>query len=125
MIPRESMYRPFALILFTAFTGSGVLHAQPVRSPEDKGAPPFKMLKEGENPPLDANDNFVIGPKYVAAPERKPVPGVPQGKVHQFVIDSKETKLLNPGIARKQFGKLDPNNPKTLIVETHEIDYKR
>jgi iron(III)-enterobactin esterase len=39
--------------------------------------------------------------------------------------DSKETKLLNPGIARKEYGKVDPNNPKTLIVETHPIDYQR
>ena len=53
------------------------------------------------------------------------VEGVPQGKVKQFTIDSKETKLFNPGIARKVFGKVDPNNPKTLIVETHTIDYKR
>ena len=45
--------------------------------------------------------------------------------MQQFVIDSKETKLFNPGIARKEFGKVDPKNPKTLIVETHTIDYKR
>lgn len=25
--------------------------------------PPFEVLNEGENPPLDAYDNFVIGPK--------------------------------------------------------------
>ena len=43
----------------------------------------------------------------------------------QFEFDSKETKLFNPGIARKEFGKVDPNNPKTLIVQTHNIDYKR
>jgi len=30
-----------------------------------------------------------------------------------------------PGIARKVFGKVDPKNPKTLIVETHTIDCKR
>ena len=91
-----------------------------------KGAPPFKMLREGENPPLDAYDNFVIGPKYVLqAPERKKGgKDVPEGKVEQFVIDSKDTKLFNPGIARKAFGKVDPNNPKTLIVETNTIDYK-
>ena len=83
------------------------------------------MLKEGENPPLDAYDNFVIGPNYVPAPERKKVEGVPEGKVEQFEIDSKETKLFNPGIARDEFGKVDPSNPKTLIVETHPIDYKR
>src|SRR5438445_4018977 len=113
------------LVLFAALACSGVSNAQPVREYDDKGAPPFKVLKEGENPPLDAYDNFVIGPKYVSAPERKVVEGSPQGKVQQFVIDSKETKLLNPGIARKQFGTVDPNNPKTLIVETHNIDYKR
>ncbi len=50
---------------------------------------------------------------------------MPQGNVQQFEIDSKETKLFNPGIARDVFGSVDPNNPKTLIVETHPIDYKR
>jgi enterochelin esterase-like enzyme len=45
--------------------------------------------------------------------------------VEQFVIDSKETRLFNPGIARKEKGTVAPNNPKTLIVETHPIDYKR
>src|SRR5579864_732747 len=118
------MHTRFTLILIAALAGS-VLLAAPARKYDDKGAPPFKVLKEGENPPLDADDNFVIGPKYVPAPERKKVDGVPEGKVEQFVIDSKETKLLNPGIARKKFGKVDPKNPKTLIVETHDIDYKR
>ncbi len=114
-----------ALVLTAAFACSGWSVAQPVRNPDDKGAPPFKVLKEGENPPLDAYDNFVIGPKYVAAPERKVVEGVPQGKVTQFEFDSKDTKLFNPGIARTVFGTVDPKNPKTLIVETHAIDYKR
>ena len=118
------MNKFLALALLVALTSS-VLLAAPVRKYDDKGAPPFKVLKEGENPPLDANDNFVIGPKYPSAPERKKVDGVPEGKVEQFVIDSKETKLFNPGIARKEFGKVDPKNPKTLIVETHPIDYKR
>jgi len=99
--------------------------APPVRQFDAPGAPPFKVLKPGESPPLDAYDNFVIGPKYVPAPERKVVNGVPQGKVQQFTIDSRETKIYNPGIARKKFGTVDPRNPKTLIVDTHEIDYKR
>src|SRR5215469_8949168 len=119
------MFRLSALILIVAFACAGLSVAQPVRKYDDKGAPPFKVLKEGENPPLDAYDNFVIGPKYAPAPDRKKVEGVPEGKVEQFVIDSKDTKLFNPGIARKEFGKVDPNNPKTLIVETHAIDYKR
>ena len=119
------MYKLSALALCTVLACSNLSVAQPVRKYDDKGAPPFKVLKEGENPPLDAYDNFVIGPKYTPAPERKKVEGVPEGKVQQFAIDSKETKLFNPGIARKVFGKVDPNNPKTLIVETHTIDYKR
>jgi hypothetical protein len=112
-------------VLITVLACSNSAPAQPVRKYDDKGAPPFKVLKEGENPPLDTHDNFVIGPKYVPAPERKKVEGVPEGHVEQFLIDSKDTKLFNPGIARKEFGKVDPKNPKTLIVETHTIDYKR
>jgi iron(III)-enterobactin esterase len=113
------------LALIAALAGSGVATAQPVRKYDDKGAPPFKVLNEGEKPPLDAYDNFVIGPKYTPAPERKVVEGVPQGKVQQFEIDSKETKLFNPGIKRDKFGTVDPKNPKTLIVETTTFDYKR
>jgi enterochelin esterase family protein len=119
------MFKPQMALLITAFACSSLLAAPPVRKFDDPGAPPFKLLKVGENPPLDANDNFVVGPKYVPAPERKKVDGAPEGKVKQFVIDSKETKLFNPGIARNEFGKVDPNNPKTVVVETHNVDYKR
>lgn len=101
--------------------------APPTRKFDAEGAPPFVRLdsKPGTNPPLDVNGNFLIGPEYTAAPENRAVEGVPRGRVQQFTIDSKETKLLNPGIAREVFGTVDPNNPKTLIVETHEIDYQR
>ncbi len=101
--------------------------APPVRLFDAKGAPEFIRLdgKPGVNPPADANGNYVIGPEYRTAPEFSVVEGVPQGKVKQFEIDSKETKLLNPGIARKVFGTVDPQNPKTLVVDTFEIDYKR
>jgi iron(III)-enterobactin esterase len=114
-----------SLVLIAVLACSGASSAQPVRKYDDKGAPPFKVLNEGENPPLDAYDNFVIGPKYVPAPERKKADGVPEGKVEQFEIDSKETKLFNPGIKRDKFGTVDPKNPKTLIVETKAFDYKR
>jgi enterochelin esterase-like enzyme len=119
------MFKLRMALLLTALACCNLSAAPPVRKYDDTGAPPFKVLKEGETPPLDANDNFVVGPKYVPAPERKKVAGVPEGQVRQFDIDSKETKLFNPGIARKQFGTADPNNPKTLIVETHPIDYTR
>src|SRR6476661_133711 len=120
------MSKTWATLLFcTLFITQNAFAQPPVRKFDDPGSPPFKVLKTGENPPLNVDGNFVIGPEYTPAPERKTVEGVPQGKVKQFVIDSKETKLFNPGIARKVFGKVDPSNPKTLIVETHPIDYKR
>jgi enterochelin esterase-like enzyme len=97
----------------------------PVRKYDAPGAPAFKRLKPGENPPVDADGNFVIGPDYSRAPEYQLVKGVPRGKIQQFTMDSKDGKLFNPGIARKVFGKVDPKNPRTLIVETHPIDYKR
>jgi enterochelin esterase-like enzyme len=79
----------------------------------------------GKNPPADMDGDFLIGPDYVPAPELTVVEGVPQGKVQQFSLDSKDSKFYNPGIARDVFGTVDPNNPKTLIVQTHPIDYKR
>jgi enterochelin esterase family protein len=118
------MFKPSMTVLITVLT-CVILFAAPVRKYDDAGAPPFKVLAEGEKPPLDAYANFVIGPKYVPAPERKMVKGVPQGKVQQFTIDSKDTKIYNPGIARKKFGSPDPKNPKTLIVNTHKMDFKR
>src|SRR6476469_5954613 len=117
------MLKPMMALLIAAFACSNALAQPPTRKSDDPGAPPFKVLKEGENPPLDAYDNFVIGPNYVPAPERKKADGVPEGKVEQFEIDSKETRLFNPGIARDQFGKVDPSNPKPLIVGTRNIDY--
>jgi iron(III)-enterobactin esterase len=119
------MFKPLIALLITVLASPSVLAQPPAREFDDPGAPPFKVLKEGENPTLDANDNFVIGPKYVPAPERKKVDGVPEGRVEQLVIDPKKTRLFNPGIARDKLGKVDPSNPKTLIVETHTIDYKR
>lgn len=77
------------------------------------------------NPPADTDGDFLIGPDYVPALELTVVEGVPQGKVQQFGMDSKDSKFFNPGIARDIFGTVDPNNPKTLIVQTHPIDYQR
>jgi enterochelin esterase-like enzyme len=78
----------------------------------------------GANPPSNVDGNFLIGPVYVPAPELTVAAGVPQGKVEQFSMDSADSKFY-PGIARKAFGTLDPNNPKTLVVETHPAMYRR
>jgi enterochelin esterase-like enzyme len=78
----------------------------------------------GANPPPNVDGNFLIGPAYVPAPELTVTEGVPQGRVEQFSMNSADSKFY-PGIARKVFGTVDPNNPKTLIVETHPAPYRR
>ena len=78
----------------------------------------------GVNPPVDADGNFLVGPDYVPAPERAVTEGVPQGRVQQFTMDSADSRFY-PGIGRDAFGTVDPNNPKTLIVKSHPMSYKR
>jgi enterochelin esterase-like enzyme len=109
----------------------------PTRSPNAPGTPKLIPVgaKPGEpnilrgapgmNPPAGADGDFLIGPDYVPAPELNVIEGVPQGKVQQFSMDSTNSKFFNPGIARDVFGTIDPNNLKTLIVQTHPIDYQR
>jgi len=97
----------------------------PTRPFDAPGAPSFTVIGgQGANAPVDANGNFVIGPDYVPAPELAVRPGVPQGMVQQFVMDSKDSKFY-PGIGRDVFGTVDPANPKTLIVATHAAPYQR
>ena len=94
----------------------------PTRAPDIPGAPAF--TKVTGNAPINKSGDFLIGPDYVQAPEFAAVDGVPQGKVHQFVMDSKDSKFY-PGIARDVFGTPDPNNPKSLIVDSHPAPYTR
>ena len=78
----------------------------------------------GANPPATMDGNFLVGPTYVRAPELTENTNVLTGKVQQFSIDSAASKSY-PGIGRSVFGTVDPNNPKTLIVETHPVLYQR
>ncbi len=78
----------------------------------------------GVNPPFTVDGNFLIGPVYVKPPELTENPEVPKGKVQQFSMDSADSKFY-PGIGRNVFGTVDPNNPKTLIVDIHPAPYKR
>ena len=117
-----------ALSLGLAIAFPCLVTAQPpTRRFDAPSAPDFSLVtgENAPNPPLNADGNFLIGPKYVPAPERNQRADVPKGRVQQFTMDSRDGKRFNPGIARKVFGKVDPKNPKTLIVDTHEIDYKR
>ena len=139
-----------ALIVTTACGGAG---RPPTRLPTDPGTPALTpagpnaealakaaltktpaasdaaanptQAEPGANPPPNVDGNFLIGPTYMRAPELSVNTNVPPGRVEQFSMDSTNSKFYNPGIARNVFGTVDPNNPKTLIVETHPIDYRR
>ena len=66
----------------------------------------------------------IVGPQYTPAPELQLAQGVPAGTVRQFILESTGSKFY-PGIARDVFGTVDPNNPRTLIVETHPQPWQR
>lgn len=113
----------------------GARPAPPTRQPDESGAPEFTVVgvvaggpkwhaAPGANPPVDAEGNFIIGPEYVPAPELEVFEGVPHGRVEQFVMDSADSKFY-PGITRDAFGTVDPDNPRTLIVETRPQPYTR
>src|SRR4051812_24626966 len=40
----------------------------------------------GQNPPIDADGDFLIGPDYSPAPELAAVEGVPKGTVQKFTM---------------------------------------
>lgn len=127
MLPLRTILIPGFAILFLSPAAADKKPEPPTRPFDAHGAPKFIRLddKPDVNPPLEAGGDYVVGPEYIPATELKIVADVPQGRVEQFIIDSRETERFNPGIAREEFGIVDPDNPKTLIVETHEIDYTR
>ena len=97
----------------------------PTRAPDGPGAPKFIALAQaGANPPADRDGNFVIGPEYVAPRELEVASGIAQGRVEQFAMDSSASKYF-PGIARTAPGTVDPDNPRTLRLDTRPQPYQR
>lgn len=99
----------------------------PTRDPNTPGYVKAKELPDGAVPPANADGNFIIGPTHNPAPEMTVQEGVPQGTVHEFTMESKDSKIY-PGIARERgtFGTPDPSNPAKLIVTTsHPAPYTR
>jgi len=99
----------------------------PTRDPNTAGYVKATELPDGAVPAADVNGNFIIGPTHNAASEMTPQPGVPQGTIHNFTMESAASKMY-PGIAREQgtFGTPDPNNPAKLDVTTsHPAPYTR
>ncbi len=96
---------------------------KPAAPDADAASNPTEAMP-GANPPSDVDGNFLIGPVYAHAPELTVNTNVPQGRGEQFSMDSSDSKFY-PGIARNVFGTVDPNNSKTLVVETHSAPYMR
>jgi enterochelin esterase-like enzyme len=89
----------------------------PIRDPHTAGYVEAKELPDGTLPSPAASGNFIIGATHAPAPELSAAEAVPTGTVHEFTMESKDSKLY-PGIARDPgtFGTPDPNNPAKLIV---------
>jgi enterochelin esterase-like enzyme len=98
----------------------------PTRDPNTPGYVKAKELPDGTVPPADAYGNFIIGPTHPASDMTRE-PGVPQGTIHNFTMESTASKIY-PGIVREQgtFGTPDSNNPAKLDVTTsHAAPYTR
>lgn len=97
----------------------GTRPPSPTRDPNTPGYVKKTELPDGAVPPAAAYGNFIIGPTYTPAPEMSVQPGVPQGTVHKFTMESTDSKIY-PGIRREPdtFGTPDPNNPAKLDVTT-------
>lgn len=122
-------FAPIACILAGATTATGVAarEAPPARDPHTPGYVEAKELPDGDVPPVDASGNFIIGPTHKPAPEMATIAGVPRGKVFEFTMESKDSKIY-PGIAREEgtFGTPDPSNSAKLDVTTsHAAPYTR
>jgi enterochelin esterase-like enzyme len=65
-------------------------------------------------PTADADGNFVIGPPYEPAPELTVRPGVPVGTVHEFTMESTDSRIY-PGIARNRPGEVVPYTRRVAV----------
>ena len=99
----------------------------PTRDPHSAGYVSAKDLPDGTTAPANADGDFILGPTHPAAVEATTRPGVPQGSIYEFPMNSADSRLY-PGIARDAgtFGTVDPTNPAKLIVTTsHPAPYTR
>jgi len=98
----------------------------PTRDPHTPGYVKAKELPDGANAPAKEDGNFIIGPTYKPAPETVVKEVVPQGTVHEFAMESTDSKIY-PGIKREPgtFARPDPADPKKLIVNSYPAPYTR
>jgi iron(III)-enterobactin esterase len=112
--------------LRTAIAQTPARPPAPTRDPHTPGYVKAKELPDGALPSPKENGSFIIGPTHNPAPEMSVKEGVPQGRVFEFTMDSKDSKIY-PGIARETgtFAQPDPANPSKLIVNSRPAPYTR
>jgi iron(III)-enterobactin esterase len=71
----------------------------------------------------DKNE-FRIGPEYADAPEMKVLSDVPKGTVHEFIMDSKDSKFY-PGISKERPGELVPYRRQVGVYVPVGLDPKK
>jgi enterochelin esterase family protein len=99
----------------------------PTRDPRTPGFVAATDLPDGTLPAPSQDGNFILGPTHTPAPQVQTSPGVPQGEVSEFLLNSAESKFY-PGIVREPetFGTPDANDPAKLVVTTsHPAPYTR
>ena len=96
----------------------------PTRDPNTPGYVKAKELPDGTLPSPKQNGNFIIGPTHNPDPAMTVQPGVPQGTVIDFTMESKDSKIY-PGIARERntFPRQDPADPTKLVMFADQTAY--
>lgn len=67
----------------------------------------------------DIDGDFTIGPTYVDAPELTIKDGVPKGTLHEFTMNSTDSKIY-PGIAKDKPGQVVPYQRKVAVYIPHQ-----
>ncbi len=126
--------KPLCAALLLGLTASvypaiatAVRQKPPARDPHSPGFVQAKELADGAVPRAGAEGNFILGPTHNRAAEMIVQQDVPQGVVHNFTMQSADSKLY-PGIAREPntFGTVDPAEPAKLVLTTsHPAPYTR
>jgi iron(III)-enterobactin esterase len=126
---RTSMVSAGAVLVFV-FTAASFAQGPPAQNPPSQNpptaAPAGERGRGPQRPPLlptkpltpapraDAEGDFVIGPPYSPAPELTVKEDVPKGTVHEFTMDSKDSKIY-PGVARNRPGEVVPYTRQVAV----------
>lgn len=105
----------------TVFAADTPPATAPSPAPAKKAkAPPLPVSKVASPARTTDNVEFVIGPDYACAPECTPRAGVPRGQVHEFTMNSADSKTY-PGIAKGQTGTVPYQRQVAVYVPSQYV----